>query len=156
MTLKFDGWPRKAIGHLFCTTSSFVRHFKPIGEFKLELQSRNTRFGSTWRFAVLCDLEICWMTLKNNRVPFLCYFKLCKSLQSHWWIQTGVTVLKHSIRLKIRDICPLWPWNLTGDLKKRAPLLSYFKIWASFHHLWIQTGVTVRKIPIWVKINHFF
>ena len=30
-----------------------------------------------------------------------------------------------------------------------APLLCHFKIWASFHnHLWIRTGVTVRKMPI--------
>ena len=28
-------------GHLFYPTSSFVHHFKPIGEFKLQLQSRN-------------------------------------------------------------------------------------------------------------------
>ena len=37
VTLKFDGWPLKTIGHLFYTTSSFVHHFKAIGEFKLEL-----------------------------------------------------------------------------------------------------------------------
>ena len=46
VTLKFNGWPRKIIGHLFYTTSSFVHHFKSIGEFKLELQSRNAQFGS--------------------------------------------------------------------------------------------------------------
>ena len=41
VTLKFDGWPWKMIGHLFYTTSSFVHHFKSIGELKLKLQSRN-------------------------------------------------------------------------------------------------------------------
>ena len=41
VTLKFDGWPWKTIGHLFYTTPSFVHHFKSIGEFKLELQSGN-------------------------------------------------------------------------------------------------------------------
>ena len=46
VTVKFDGWPRKKIGHFFYTTSSFVHHFKSIGEFKLELQSRNAQFGS--------------------------------------------------------------------------------------------------------------
>ena len=45
VTLKFDGWPWKTIGHLFYTTSSFVHHFKSIGEFKLELQSGNAQFG---------------------------------------------------------------------------------------------------------------
>ena len=44
-TLKFDGWPCKTIGHLFYATSSFVHHFVPIGEFKLELQSGNAQFG---------------------------------------------------------------------------------------------------------------
>ena len=57
VTLKFDGWPPKIIGHLFYTTSSFV-------EFKLELQSRNIQFGSKsaifcpmWPWNLLDDLE---------------------------------------------------------------------------------------------------
>ena len=44
-SLKFDGSPWKTIGHLFYATSSFVQHFVPIGEFKLELQSGNAQFG---------------------------------------------------------------------------------------------------------------
>ena len=35
----------KTIGHYFYTKSSFVHHFKAIGECKLELQSGNTQFG---------------------------------------------------------------------------------------------------------------
>ena len=54
VTLKFDGWPWKMIGHLFCTTSSFVHHFESIGEFKLELQSRNAQFGS--KSAIFCPV----------------------------------------------------------------------------------------------------
>ena len=46
VTLKFDGWPSKTIGHLFYATSSFVQHFVAIGEFKLELQSGNAQTGS--------------------------------------------------------------------------------------------------------------
>ena len=46
VTLKFDGWPWKTIGHLFFATSSFVQHFVAIGEFKLELQSGNAQSGS--------------------------------------------------------------------------------------------------------------
>ena len=46
VTLKFDRWPWKTIGHLFYATLSFVRHFKPIGEFKIKLQSGNAQFGS--------------------------------------------------------------------------------------------------------------
>ena len=46
VTLKFDGWPRKTIGHVFYTMSSFLNHFKSISEFKLELQSENDQLGS--------------------------------------------------------------------------------------------------------------
>ena len=158
VTLKFDGWPRKTIEHLFFTTSSFVHHFKSIGELKLKLQSRNAQFGSksaifwsrvtlkfdgcpwktigytssmllqalciisqpsvnsnwSWspetpnlgqirQFLKPCDLEIWRMTLQNNRAPLLCYFKLCASFHTHWWIQIWVTVRKRSIRVKIDD-----------------------------------------------------
>ena len=53
---------------------------------------------------------------------------------------------------------PVWPWNLMDDPKnKRAPLLCYFKLFASFcSHWWIQTGFTVWKRLIWVKIDDFF
>ena len=45
MVLKFDGLPRKTTRRLFYAMSRFVQHFKAIGEFKLELQSRNAQFG---------------------------------------------------------------------------------------------------------------
>ena len=53
------------------------------------------------RFFSPCDLEIWWMTPQNNRAPLLCYFKLFASFHSHWWIQTGVTVRKRLIWVKI-------------------------------------------------------
>ena len=63
VNVKFDGWPRKTIGHFFYTTSSFVHHFKSIGEFKLDLQSRNAQFGSklaifypVWPWNLMDDL----------------------------------------------------------------------------------------------------
>ena len=88
---KFDGRPWKTIGHLFYAASSFVHHFIAISEIKLELQSGNAKFGSkSMIFFVLCDLEIWQMTLKINRAPLLCYFKLCASFHYHMWIQTGV------------------------------------------------------------------
>ena len=110
VTLKFDGWPWKTIGHLSSAVSSFVQHFIAIGELKLELQSGNAQFGSnstiffsrvtlqldvwpwktighlfyqTRRFLEPCDLEIWRMTLKNNRAPLLRYFKLYASFRSH-------------------------------------------------------------------------
>ena len=105
--------------------------------------------GQNWRFSVLCDLAIWWMILTNDKAPLLCYTKLCKSFQSHRWIQTGVTVRKRSIMPKSAMSVPCDLEISRMTLKKnREPLLSYFKIWASFRsHLWIQTGVTVRKNP---------
>ena len=51
--------------------------------------------------------------------------------------------------------CPVWPWNLALE-NNRASLLCCFKLCATFHsHRWIQTGVTVRKRPIWVKFDDF-
>ena len=153
VTLKFDRWPWKTIGHLFYFTSSFVHHFVAIGELQLELQSGNAQFGSKSAIFVLCDLEIWQMTLKNNSTHLLCYFKLCASFRSHWWIHTGVTTRKRLIWVKIDDFfsrvtlkIDRWPWK-----NNRAPLLSNIKLCASFHrHMWIQTGVTVRKRLNWV------
>ena len=94
VTSKFDRWPWKTIGHLFYATSNFVFHFIAICQFKMELQSGNAKFGSKSWFFFPCDLEIWRMTLKNNRAPLLCYFKLCASFHSHPWIKTGITVRK--------------------------------------------------------------
>ena len=56
--------------------------------------------GQIRLFLEPCDLEIGRMTLQNKRAPLLCYFKLCASFRSHWWIQTGVTVRKRPIWVK--------------------------------------------------------
>ena len=54
----------ETIGHLFYATSSFVQHFVPIGEFKLELQSGNAQSGSNltifkavWPWNLTDDLQ---------------------------------------------------------------------------------------------------
>ena len=64
VTLKFDGWPWKTIGHLSFAVSSFVQHFIAIGEFKLELLSGIAQFGSNstifravWPWNLTDDLE---------------------------------------------------------------------------------------------------
>ena len=64
VTLQFEVWPWKIIGHLLYATSSFVHHFIAIGDFKLELQSRNAQFGSNstlfravWPCNLMYDLE---------------------------------------------------------------------------------------------------
>ena len=51
--------------------------------------------------------------------------------------------------------CDFEIWWMTLQ-NNRAPLLCYFKLCAAFcSHWWIQTGVTVRKRPIWVKFDDF-
>ena len=64
VTMQFDVWPWKIIGHLFYATSSFVHHFVAIGEFKLELQSGNAQYGlnaaifrAVWPWNLTDDLE---------------------------------------------------------------------------------------------------
>ena len=64
VTLKFDGWPWKTIGHLFYVASSFLHHCIAISDFKLKLQSGNAQFGSksttfwaVWPWNLTDDLE---------------------------------------------------------------------------------------------------
>ena len=102
--------------------------------------------GQNWH-----DLEILWMTLKDNRAPLLCFFQLCASFRTHWWIQTGGTVQKHPIWVKMNDFfepCDLENWGMTSK-NNRTPLLYYIKLCASFQsHEWIQSRVTVWKIRV--------
>ena len=70
---------------------------------------------------------------RNNRAPLLCYFKLCAAFRSHWWIQTGVTVRKRLIWVKIDDFfnCvtlkfDVWPWKTIGHL--------FYATWSFVQH----------------------
>ena len=78
------------------------------------------------------------MTLINNKAPLLCCFKLCALFHNHWWIQTGVTVRKHPIWVKIDDFFSrvtskfdLWPWKTIGHL---------FYATSSFAHYFVAIG----------------
>ena len=74
--------------------------------------------GQIQRFLEQCNLEIWWMTLKNNRAPLLCYFKLCAAFRTHWWIQTGVTVRKRLswVVTSVTLTFDLWPWPFAWTL----------------------------------------
>ena len=96
------------------------------------------KFNPNHRFFSPCDLEIWWMTLKNNRAPLLCYFKLCAAFRTHWWIQAGVTVRKRPIWVKIDDFFSrvtlqfdVWPWKTIGHL---------FYSTSSFVHHFVAIG----------------
>ena len=83
----------------------------------------NLKLDSNRQFFRPCDHEIWWMTSKNNRALVPYYVKLCASFQIHWWIQTGFTVQKRSIRVEIGDMLSRvtlkfngWPWKTIGHL----------------------------------------
>ena len=111
VTLKFDGWTWKTIGHLFYATSSVMHHFIAISEFKLELLSGNTQCGSKLAiFFVPCDLLIWWMTLKNNRTPLLIKIEaIC--IISLSYVNSNWSYGPETAKLGF-DLCDLdlWPW----------------------------------------------
>ena len=113
--------------------------------------------SQNWWCFVPCDLEIRWMTLENNRASLICCFKLCATFHSHRWIQTGVSLETPNLSQirRFLELCDLEIWRMTWQ-NNRAPLQCHFNLCASFRsHWWFQTGVTVRKRPIWVKIDDF-
>ena len=119
VTLKFDGWPWKTIGHLFHATSSFVYHFIAFCEIKMKLQSGNTQFGS--KSAIFCP-----MTLKFDRWPWKIIGLLFYSTSSLMHHFIGICEFKMELHSgnaqfgsKLAIFCPAWPWNLTDDLDKQ-------------------------------------
>ena len=70
------------------------------------------------------------------------------SMNSNWSYSPQTPNLRKIWRFL--EQCDLAIWCMTLK-NNRAPLLSNIKLYASFHHhMWIQTGVTVRKRISWV------
>ena len=97
------------------------------------------------RFFGPCDLQIWWMTSENNRTPLL-HCKLCASFQTNW-IQTAVTVQKHSNWVKIGNFLSClnlkfdgWPWQTIGHLfYATLSFVNHFKAIGEFKLEW-QSG----------------
>ena len=103
-----------------------MHHFKSIYVVKFELQSEDSQFRSKLAiFFVQRDLEIWWMTLKNNRAPLPYNIKLCAAFQGHWYIQIEVTVRKRSIHVKIDDFLSRVTLKIDGWLWKTIEHLFY-------------------------------
>ena len=90
------------------------------------------------RFFSPCDLEIWWMTPKNNRAPLLCYYKLFASFLSHWWIQTGITVRKRLIWVNIDAFLSRVTLKFDGWPSKTIGHLFYAT--SSFMHHFVAIG----------------
>ena len=103
--------------------------------------------GQNRRFFFPCDLEIWWMTLKNDMAPVLCCFKLCASFHSHQWIQNRFTVWKRPIRIKIDVFLShvtltfsRWHWKTIGHLfYTTSSFVHHFKAMDEFK-LELQSG----------------
>ena len=163
MTLKFDGWPWKTIGHLFYATPGFVHLFVAISEFKLGLQFGNVQFWiklSNFLPGVTLKFDG-WHWKTIGHVFYATSTFNCAAFHNHQWIQTGARVRKRPIRVKFGDIYIyiFFFFFVAHDLEirqmtlknNRAPLLWHIKFCTSFHrHIWIQTGIMVRKRLNWV------
>ena len=134
--------------------------------------------NSNWSYSpetvkVGCDL--CGLDLWPW--PFTCSlpWSLVITFEISWWYDDG-NILKKARQIwgiwKLRPAyspetpnlgqnrwcfvpCDLEIWWMTLE-NNRAPLFCCFKLCAIFHsHRWIQTGVAVRKHPIWDKFDDF-
>ena len=98
-----------------------TRQIWGIWKLRLAYSPETPNLGQNrWCF-VSCDLEIWRMTMENNRASLLYCFKLCVTFHSHQWIQTGVTVRKRPIWVKLDDFesrvtlkSDGWPWKTIG------------------------------------------
>ena len=138
MTLPFDIWHWKTIGHLFYATSSFMHHFKAIGEFKLELQSGNAQFGS------ISTIFFSRVTLQFDIWPWKTIGHLFYSTSSfvHNFVAIGEFKLElqsgnDRFRSNSTIFRAVWPWNLTDDLKTIGHL---FNATSSFVHHFVAVG----------------
>ena len=120
VTLQFDVWPWKTIGHLFYATSSFVHHFVAIGEFKLELQSGNAEFGSK------STIFFSRVTLQFNVWPWKTIGHLFYVTSS--FVHHSVTIGEFKLELQSGNaqfgsnamiFRAVWPWNFTDDREKQ-------------------------------------
>ena len=114
--------------------------------------------GQIQRFLEPCDLEIWRITFKNNRTPLPCYFKLCASFRSHWWIQTGVTIRKRPILVKLNVFSSRvtlkfdgWPSKTKGHLFYATSSLVHHFVAIGEFKLELQSG----NAQIWVKFDAF-
>ena len=130
----------KKTGQLFYIMSSFVHHFKAIGEFKLELQSGNAQFR--WKSAIFLSR----VTLKFDGWPWIMtgQFFYAASSFVHHFIAIGEFKLElqpgnaqfgsksmiffSCVTLKLDG----WPWKTTEHL---------FYATSSFVHHFLAIGV---------------
>ena len=120
VTLKFDGWTWKTIGHLYYTTSSFVHHFIPIGDFKFQLQSgyaqigsKSTIFLAVWPRNFTDDPPKQYGTSSMLLPSFVQHFVPIGEFKLE--LQSGNAQFGSNLTI----FRAVRPWNLTNDLAKQ-------------------------------------
>ena len=124
VTLTFDLWPWPFAWTSLLTMVITPQNFMMIwwwengekGVTDGQTDGRTDRLNQSYSCLQL-------VAAKNDRAPLLSYFKLCAAFRSHWWIQTGVTVRKRLIWVKIDDFFSratlkfdVCPWKTIGHL----------------------------------------
>ena len=135
----------------------YPRYFTPNKTYMEETNLRDLitatglvillKLDSNCRFFSPCDLEIWWMTPKNNRAPLLCYFKLFASFRSLWWIHTGVSLETPNLgqnRWFFFSCVTLqfdrWPWKTIGHLFYATSSFVYHFVVIGEFKLELQSG----------------
>ena len=160
VTLTFDLWPWPFAWTSFLSMVIIPENFMMIrwwehGENIVNKANLRDLIAATGRVILLkldlnrrffspCDLEIWWMTPKNNRAPLLCYFKLFASFRSHWWIQTGVTVRKRLIWVNIDAFLSRVTLKFDGWPSKTIDWLNIF----------ILSFLTKYRTHIFLALTH--
>ena len=147
VTLKFDAWPWKTIGHLFYVASSFVHHSITIGEFKMELQSGNAQFGSKSMifFSRVTSKFDLWPWKAIGRL-----FYVASSFVHHFItigefkmeLQSGNAQFgsKSIFFSRVTSKFDLWPWKTIGHLFYVASTFAHHFITIGEFKLELQSG----------------
>ena len=116
VTVKFDGWPRKTIGHFFYTTSSFVH---PLVNSNWIYSPETLNSGRNWS-------NIIPMTLKFDGWPWKTIGHLFYAASS--FVQHFVDIGDFKLELQSGNaqsgsnstiFRAMRPWNLMDDLAKQ-------------------------------------
>ena len=119
-----------------------------------------TLFIASWQFYL--HIHYFLFTIHNKKlcISFLVMLNMFRITRQIW----GIWKLRPAYNPETPNLgqnrwffvpCDLEIWWMTLE-NNRASTLCCFKLCATFHsHWWIQTGVTVRKRPIWVKFDDF-
>ena len=137
MTLTFDLWTSKSIGHILDSWWVSVWSFMIIGWLQSQLSSGN-HFQITMRH----DLDLWPFDLKINRAhPWLMVSKRMK-FYDHWLITESVIVRKPFSNNHVP-----WPWPLTFDLltsKSIGHILDswWVSVWSFMIIGWLQSQLS--------------